>query len=95
MSHQRATGSFSFSKYFYITNLLSIFRAVFLNFEDGEIDSQAVGGPASKPHVGGSSVKVSAASPATASTTEMSLKVRSDLRLTAFVEIPTTVLFAG
>ena len=74
----------------------SISRAVFLNFEDGEIDSQAVGGPALKPHGAGPTMKASAASPATASTTEMSLKVRCDLRLialTSSIEISTIVYF--
>ena len=67
-----------------------------MNFEDGEIDSQAVGGPALKPHGAGPTMKASAASPATASTTEMSLKVRCDLRLialTSSIEISTIVYF--
>jgi hypothetical protein len=54
-------------------------RAVFLNFDEVENEAQSVGGPASKPHT--SSIKATAASPATASTTEMSLKVRYDLPL--------------
>ena len=53
---------------------LFVYRAVFLNFDDGDNDNPT-GARASTAAQHNASVKASVTSPATASTTEMSLKV--------------------
>ena len=63
---------FNFIEIFKNWNVVS--RAVFLNFDDGDIDNPT-GARASTAAQHNASVKASVTSPATASTTEMSLKV--------------------